>query len=603
MFIFSTTSSLEFVFRPLKAEEASIVPVMIVGTSDGRIHLSIYDSFVIGSFGYSPRTQLPSPSKFHLCGHASHPELSTHALLFKPQGPDTTSLHLVPIDLIFVHKSPVNLSLLASKMTSIQNLLRYLKQTQAHMLGEWKSTRERPERFLNAIREDLEKLETGPISIVQALYHTAVTGHVLPPVKEWLVDSIGAEKHKLWDKVVVSGLLHLRGLVHENFLPALERCGINLSRLLGIARYHDGQESIGFTAAQITRLLDIVSCLTVVGRRVLTSVMDELEHFQAFSSWLRLEIDKQATSRPSDELTEKEATMDTVKVLTYIKRYLLGSPLELHFAQISRPDLDESLKLAEDGFPLLEMLDKPQPRQGTSQRYPKALPKVEFLVDLLTNQANVVFHDIAEAEKRSVRFGSSTELSIGDKIWKHDVQMCSASKTDTPEAIIFTAVVPENNKEQVTLFRTKTPVVNGISGASHTQVSDIFLPSNMTVIDLKFLDDEGLFVLCSSKKGETVLLRILYQSPLVMYTEGRPPMPVGVNDELLQSCLRWRFSQLPSGFTPVQMDVLRASKARGEIPARVCLLGRDRTTLLCYALPEEWEAAMVKMTLEEGAEK
>lgn len=190
MFVFSTTSSLEFVFRPVKPEEADAVHVMIVGTTDGGVHLSIYDSFVIGSFKYSPRTQVSSPAVFQLCGHGSHPQVSTHALLFRSHGGDGTSLHLVPIDLTFVHYSPVNLSLLASKMTTMQNLLRYVKQAQAHMVGEWKSTRELPGRFLNAVKEDLDNMEKGPVTIVQALYHTVVTGHVFPPLKEWLVDSL-----------------------------------------------------------------------------------------------------------------------------------------------------------------------------------------------------------------------------------------------------------------------------------------------------------------------------------------------------------------------------------------------------------------------------
>jgi anaphase-promoting complex subunit 4 len=46
-----------------------------------------------------------------------------------------------------------------------------------------------------------------------------------------------------------------------------------------------------------------------------------------------------------------------------------------------------------------------------------------------------------------------------------------------------------------------------------------------------------------------------------------------------------------SGFTPIQMEVQRGSKARGYIPARVCLLGRDKSVYKTYALPEDWEAA------------
>lgn len=42
---------------------------------------------------------------------------------------------------------------------------------------------------------------------------------------------------------------------------------------------------------------------------------------------------------------------------------------------------------------------------------------------------------------------------------------------------------------------------------------------------------------------------------------------------------------------PIQMEVQRASKTRGELPARVCLLGRDRTVYKTYALPDHFEEA------------
>lgn len=169
---------------------------MIAGTTDGAVHITICDSFTIGNFNYSTGTE-----RLHLRGHASHPLVSTHALLLGAGDGDAKSFQLVPLDLTFVHYSPVNLLLLASKMTTMQNLLRYLKQTQSHMAAEWKSTRELPARFLNAVREDLEKMERGPITIVQALFHTALTGHVFVPLKEWLVDSLAERVGALPSKV------------------------------------------------------------------------------------------------------------------------------------------------------------------------------------------------------------------------------------------------------------------------------------------------------------------------------------------------------------------------------------------------------------------
>lgn len=212
MFVFSTTASLESMFAPLKPEDNDQVDVMVVGTKDGSVHLSIYDSFPIGTFRI-PIKQGPSPNSSQLDGgyqlglHSAHPEVSTHTLLLRPNGEERVKhLYLVPMDLRFVSYSPVNLSLLASKTTTLQKLLRYLKQTQTHIFNEWSSTRELPSRFLSFIQEDLQKMESGPTNIVQALYHTVLTGHVHRPVREWLVDSIG-------DRVSGPSVLRARGRV------------------------------------------------------------------------------------------------------------------------------------------------------------------------------------------------------------------------------------------------------------------------------------------------------------------------------------------------------------------------------------------------------
>lgn len=154
---------------------------------DGSLHLSIYDSFVIGKF---PCPVPATSAKCRLVRHASDPQVSTHALLLSPKPDEADRIFFVPMDLPFIWSSPINLSLLTSKLTTLQNLLRYLKQTQLHMQVEWKNARELPSRFLRGVSEDLENVPQGPRSIVPALFHTVVTGHAQEPVREWLVDSV-----------------------------------------------------------------------------------------------------------------------------------------------------------------------------------------------------------------------------------------------------------------------------------------------------------------------------------------------------------------------------------------------------------------------------
>ena len=226
----------------------------------------------------------------------------------------------------------------------------------------------------------------------------------------------------------MSGLQTLRSLIHENFLPALERVGIILSRLLGIARFHESRDEIGFTSAQITKVMDIVSCLMLVGNKVLLLVMEELDLFHSFSSWLRHEIDRLASSSASEELTEKEATMEHGKILTYIQQYMPASPLRHYLSSVSSEDTDRDWQQAESGTSMLDTLDKQIKKQESGQPHTGVFPQVEFLCKYLDKKANVVFEGIAEAERRSVRFGLPAKIQLNEDIAKFDVRMSAAQE-------------------------------------------------------------------------------------------------------------------------------------------------------------------------------
>ncbi|KAL2141101.1 hypothetical protein VTI28DRAFT_2791 [Corynascus sepedonium] len=586
MFLFSSMASLETVFRPCQTEDADDVHVMVVGTANGGIHLSLNDSFVIGTLRYPNH----GDEILQLCGHSSRAETSTHMLLLQPQTGDGTKLYLVPMCLGFLDHSPINLSLLASKTTSLQNLLRYLKATLSHMTSEWQSTRDLPKRFMAGVEDDLNKLPSGNMTVVQALYHTAATGYVFEPMKEWLLETLGDRGHKRWEKAVISGLTGLRDLVHGSFIPALERCGVILSRLLGIARFYSSEDDIGFNEDQINKLTDIVACLMTVAHKVLTTVMDELEQFSAFSIWLRLEIDRQGSSSVAEELSEKEATMDYPRVLSYIQHYLANSPLALHLDEVSKEDYINDQEMVTPGLSITDLLHKQLQEYEAGRPYMKVLPRIGFLLNYLSAKANAVFDGIANAEKQGVQFGQATEVSVGKSIWKHDLWM---GRTDRKihSARVFTAVVAENDKSKIYVVRSDVHLGDAIGGATATKACGFELPGSVTVVDLKYLDDEFLLVLCNQRdEPRSVLLRIAYQSPHMPYQaqiEGRTP-PVlnldGTGDGRIASC--YSFSHM-SGFTPIQMEVQKASTLRGEVPARICLLGRDRTMLKTYSVSSD----------------
>jgi anaphase-promoting complex subunit 4 len=189
--VFCSRSSLDALFRPFDPKDNDSVDVMVVGTREGSIHLSIYGSFVVGSFK-SPATNGALTS--HLVLHASHERYSTHALLMKSSDSEER-LYFIPMDLRFISASNDYLSILASRSTALQNLLRYIQQVQILMVNEWKGTQELPARFLRNINETLGENENR--DIVQALYHSVATGHTFPAVREWLVDELSERVRQL----------------------------------------------------------------------------------------------------------------------------------------------------------------------------------------------------------------------------------------------------------------------------------------------------------------------------------------------------------------------------------------------------------------------
>ncbi|EFQ28492.1 anaphase-promoting complex component Cut20/Apc4 [Colletotrichum graminicola] len=584
--VFTLRTGIEYLFQPFNNQDSDQVFVMLVGTSDGHLHLSIYDSFVIGDFRYTLPSSMYRPGVLQLVQHASHPEVSTHALFLKPSADDDRALYLVPMDLPFIPLSPINISLLASKLTALQKLLRYVKQTQLHMQVEYKNTRDLPSKFLRSVEGDLEQASHGPTNIVQALFHTAITGHTYEPVREWLVDSLAERGHKRWDKAVVSGLENLRCLIHENMLPALERCAIILSRLRGLAQFYDSREDIGFTVAQISRAMDIVSCLTLVGHRILLNVMEELDLFNAFSTWMRFQIDRLAApSSASEDLTEKEATMENSKVLVYVQRYLVESPMAVFFDEVSKEDYSTNWERADSGASMLEDLDTQLRRWEEGQPYLKAFPNVSFLVDYLTTRANGIFKDIAEAQKRSVRFGQPTKIALSRKIARFDSTMCPEKKEEEINGLIFAAVIEEGHDQSVFIFRTSIGIINGISSNVTTTTAALSVDDGK-IVDVKFLNSSTLILLVCKQGKSANIVTIPVQSHNITYMpyqEGNLPMTQALSQQLQGEVTTTTLPEDPS-FVPVRMDVQDASDARGEVPARVCVLGANRTTYKVFSL-------------------
>lgn len=563
MFVFSTRTSLEFIFPALKPSEGDAIHLMVLGTDDGAIHVCIYDTFVMGTFKVplplSPAgtaTEEPQPL-LQLRRHANHPASSTHSLLLANDSADKNAVYLLPVDFSFIFSSPLNLSLLDYKTTTFQKLFRYIRQTQVHMAGEWQAARELPARFLASIQEDLQQ-EPRYKTIDHALRVAALAGYVPPTLKQWLVDTIAERGHKRWDKAVVSGLENLRDLLHENMMPVLDRATLALDRLHGLAAFHSGEDDIGFTPEQIMQLMDMLSCLILVSHNALALVTAELELFGAFSSWLRLLIERLALPSQAEEQAEKEPILSVTPVLDYISNHLLTSPLDLHFGKVAPADWEADWKALEDslqsgGGTQTRLMDKleveltkidnigtgggergriplmpqkknrpsrgpvgqgqgqgqgkgkqpegslgPPEGQKEEETYMKAFPTFEFLTKLFTTHADRTLKEIAQSAQRHTHLGPLTRLGVGAPVQCAEVATQALLKADLEEsadALTFTALTCAEQPRNLYLFRTAIATSNGVTTTVSTQARALTLAAEGSIVDIRFLGADLILVL------------------------------------------------------------------------------------------------------------
>lgn len=139
---------------------------------------------------------------------------------------------------------------------------------------------------------------------------------------------------------------------------------------------------------------------------------------------------------------------------------------------------------------------------------------------------------------------------------------------------IYTAVLFEEKPQKIGIFETKLEIINGVSSAPTTTWDsakhELGPFSRGRVIDIKFLDDKLLLLLCQ--------------------TDGNPPYltctPFRQEDAekdlaVIQNLI---FPEDLTAFAPVLMEVLGSNETRGGVPARVSLLGQDRSSCKVFAL-------------------
>ena len=324
---FGSQAEVDSLLQSQHLKDHNSVDMFIRCSVRGTVHLSIYDSLE------TVDVQIPRAWNIECTPliHASHPYSCSHGILMQTSShlsPQSKHITLIPMTLNFIPSAGIYLHLIASKSSQLQNLLLYVTQTLQRTRTFFKHTQDLPSKFMMNISETLEEKDQG--DLVTNLFHVACTGNCSTTMREWLVDELAEQGHKRWDNTVTSSFTTLLALIHENLIPALDRCSIIISRLRGLAQFHDRDWIFSGPISDFTALLEILQNMRLLAHTVLLYASEEKRQFHAFSIWLRFCIDYEATEPESQsraEMENRDSGVDIAQVLEYIKHGLTKSDL------------------------------------------------------------------------------------------------------------------------------------------------------------------------------------------------------------------------------------------------------------------------------------
>ncbi|KAJ5091262.1 Anaphase-promoting complex subunit 4 [Penicillium alfredii] len=588
--LFSSRTSIDAIFHSSVKDTSDSVDVLFVGFDDGNVHLRIFDCFEIGSFPVGDAAG--HAGSYQILRHASHPLSSTHAMLATSsldQGP--SPLNLVTLDLRFITKSGRYLSLLASKTTQLQNLLRYIGQVQRQIELEWKNAQELPARFLRSVSEDLQ--EKCQCDFITAIYHLVVTGHCFEPMKEFLVDIVGERGYKRWDKAVAGGYESIRRLTHECLLPALERSQVLLSRLVGLSKFHKLSGVLGLDTPKLNAIVETLDCLQLLSHRILSHANQELEQFCAFSRWLYHEIhvlNSEPLSQSLEELLEKRNLFDIPPTVKYITGALTKSALRSSIRQlpmigVAPPPPSATDKWLPDGHDqsfydtfksLLQQQRQAQIEGGDGTSVDA--PKLHDLTKRLGVQFDKVFGEIALTQRRGILHRSPLTLHSDCDPSLVDLMVCYEDAEEGQPCSLYVVTRSTTDKYLVYIYRVTLESINGVSSTHSTSLAVLSLQQG-EVRQVQFVDDNTLVILWTNKAGFSCLLNFPFQPataqnqpkytdppPLVLdYVEidsnpssPKPAVPattLDLSSESHASALRHVFASSGTKARPVHLDV------------------------------------------------
>ncbi|KAF2442899.1 hypothetical protein P171DRAFT_522584 [Karstenula rhodostoma CBS 690.94] len=485
---FSSQAEVDGLLHSQHLRDHNSVDMFLRFTEEGSVHPSIYDSMEAVYVRLPRAWNLQSK----VVMHASHPYACTHSLLMEIRSPTNTQKKIawVPLTLGFIPSAGIYLHLIAAKTAQLQNLVSYLSHTLNRIHTYFKQAQDLPGKFMMNISETLEEQKEG--NLVQNLYHLACTGHCPPPIHEWLVDELAEQGHKRWDNAVTSGLATVLQLLHENFLPALDRCSIIISRLKGLAEFHDRDWIFSGPMTEFTALLDVLKTMRLLANTTLLYAADEKRYFTSFSKWLKYSVDLETTEPGSQSRAEMEsqpAGVDIGIVLEYIQYGMSNSDVQPYLT--SAKEIPGEATDYEDTLKAIELL------RGGGIYKAEALCLEKVLLQFGDGVRNLL-KQVSQWQETNTSMDSGIVLGEGDVGAPLDMRMVPEHNADTISTYVAlpTATTPGPS---ITIHRhTHDPRIASLPSSLRASSITSLQTESHDILDAKFADDVTLLLLLQS---------------------------------------------------------------------------------------------------------
>lgn len=255
------------------------------------------------------------------------------------------------------------------------------------------------------------------------------------------------QNQKRWEQALKSAYIKVLDLVHENLLPALEKCSVIASRLRGLSLlrasipvFHEASKT------RLSRILHDLDVIRVISHRIVVYASEESRSFTFFSTWLSHQIAMlraEPGSAACHEAAEKSANIDHGKLLSYIRGPMLRSRLNFFLHRDSK-DIVAKPRPAQQQLsqPLLhKILERHrilalQP-QGNIVEQVNLMLQALFLKDSVDGIAEIPAKGLVENMRR-------TEwLELGDREYScHDIKMDRQVRQACMPACVITRAIP-----------------------------------------------------------------------------------------------------------------------------------------------------------------